>query len=77
MNKWFDNLSTIVKVVLLFPIWGWVVGALYRISKYLESKNTMTLVGAVLFFIPPVGFVLSIVDIITAATQGKIVLLAD
>jgi hypothetical protein len=37
----------------------------------------MTLVGAVLFFIPPVGFVLSIVDIITAATQGKIVLLAD
>ena len=78
MNKWFDKQSKAVRVVLLFPIWGWIFAGLYRIFKYLNgSKNTVTLVAGVLFIVPVIGFVGSIVDIITTISDDKISVLAD
>lgn len=78
MNKWFDSQSKIVKILLLIPIWGWVVAGLYRIFKYLDgNKNTTTLVFGILFIVPFIGFFGSIIDIFTVATEDKIKFLAD
>jgi hypothetical protein len=78
MNKWFDSRSKIVRILLLIPIWGWVIAGLYRVFKYLNGKKaTSTLVFGVLFIVPFIGFFGSIIDIITTATEDKITLFAD
>ena len=78
MNKWFDSQSKIVRILLLIPIWGWVVAGLYRIFKYLDgNRNTTTLVYGILFLVPFIGFFGSIIDIFTTAADDKIKFLAD
>ena len=72
----YENLPKIVKVILQLFVGG-IIGIVYRIIRFLDSKNTMTLVGAILFFVPVVGFVLQIVDIVTEITKNRITVLAD
>ena len=67
----YENLPKIVKVILQLFVGG-IIGIVYRIIRFLDSKNTMTLVGAILFFVPVVGFVLQIVDIVTEITKNRI-----
>lgn len=77
MVKWFDSQSKAVRIVLLVPIWGWITAALYRIFKYVANKKVATLVAGVLCIIPFVGFVISVVDIVTTITENKITLIAE
>lgn len=81
MVKWFDELDKVIKIVLLIPVWGWIISALYRIFKYVEGedKNTVTLVIGVLCLLPflCIGFVFSIVDLVTVATTDKISILSE
>ena len=80
MVKWFDGLDKVIKIVLLIPVWGWIISALYRIFKYVEGedKNTVTLVIGVLCLLPflCIGFVFSSVDLVTVATTDKISILS-
>lgn len=78
MVKWFDSLSTTVRIVLLIPIWGWVFSGLYRIFKYVEgeNKNVATLVVGILCFFC-IGFIFSLIDLITTIMNNKISILAD
>lgn len=81
MVKWFDGLDQVVKIILLIPIWGWLISALYRIFKYVEGekKNNITLVIGILCLLPflCIGFVFSIIDLVMVITTNKISLLAD
>lgn len=78
MAKWFDGLDKLVKIILLIPIWGWIFAGLYRIFTYVEKKkNPVTLVMGILCIIPIVGFVFSIIDIVTVATENKIKILCE
>lgn len=81
MVKWFDDLDQVVKIILLIPIWGRLISALYRIFKYVEgeNKNTVTLVIGIICLLPflAVGFVFSIIDLVMVITSNKISLLAD
>ena len=70
--KWFDEQEKIVKILLLIPFWGWAIGAVYRVFKYIETKETMTLVGAILTFIPFIGFFISIFDLVTVIMSGEV-----
>ncbi len=74
---WFENLSKIVRIILFIPIWGWIFSALNRIFKYVDSKNVVTLVVGILCIIPIVGFVLSIIDLVTTITSDKITVLYE
>ena len=71
-TKWVDEQSTAVKVLLFFPVWGWIFGFLYRIFKFIETEETATLIGAILFIIPFTGFILEIVDFIFIIMEGKV-----
>ena len=63
--------------VLIQVLLGAIVGGIYRILRYLETKNTVTLVVGILALFPPVDFVAWIVDLITEITQNRISVLAD
>ena len=78
MAKWFDDLDKLVKIILLIPIWGWIFAGLYRIFTYVDNKkNPVTLVMGILCIIPIVGFIFSIIDIVTVATENKIKILCE
>ena len=69
--KWFDEQDKVVKCLLLFPFWGWIFGFLYRLFKFIETKENPYLVGFILCVVPFVGFVLSIVDFVTMIIDEK------
>lgn len=75
--KWFEDLPWIVRIILFIPIWGWVFSALNRIFKFVNKKNVVTLVVGILCIIPIIGFVLSIVDLITTILSNKITVLYE
>lgn len=70
----YESLPKIVKVILQLFL-GAFVGGIYRIIRFLETKNIVTLVAGVLNFVG-LGFVFWIIDLITEITQDKISVLA-
>ncbi len=70
--KWVDEQSLLIKLLLFFPIWGWIFGFLYRLLKFLsDTSKTINLVGAILFLLGPIGAILEIVDFIFVILNGK------
>ena len=73
----FEALPKLVKVILLIVL-GWVIGGIYRIIRYTETKNVVTLVAGLLGIFTGVGnVVVEIVDIVTEILYNKITVLAD
>ena len=72
----YEELPKIVKILLQIFL-GAIVGGIYRILRYVETKNTTTLVVGVLAIIPPISFVFWVLDLVTEITQNKISVLAD
>ena len=77
MTKTFDNLPWIVRLLLVIFL-GSLVGGIYRIVKFLETKNTTTLVVGILGLVTGIGnFILWVVDLVTTATGKGISVFAD
>ncbi|MBQ9900246.1 MAG: hypothetical protein IJM36_03850 [Acholeplasmatales bacterium] len=76
MAKWLDSQSKLIKILLFIPFWGWAVGAVYRIFKFIDSKEPSTLVGAILDIIGFIGFFLSIIDLVTIIIHGEVTVLS-
>ena len=72
----YEELPKIVKIILQL-ILGAIVGGIYRIIRYTETKNTTTLIVGVLAIIPPISFIFWVIDLITELTGNKISVLAD
>lgn len=73
----FENLPKLVKVILLI-FFGWFIGGVYRIVRYLETKNILTLVAALLGLFTGVGnLIMEIADIVTEVLNNKITFFAD
>ena len=71
----YEALPKIVKVILQL-FFGAIVGGIYRILRFLETKNLVTLVVGILNFVG-LGLVFWVVDLITELTAGRITFLAD
>jgi fumarate reductase subunit D len=71
----FESLPLIAKVLLIFFL-GAILCGVYRIVRYTEKNNVVTLIAGVLCFFG-LGFVATVVDIITEVLYGKITVLAD
>ena len=69
--KWFDEQSKGIRILLLVPIWGGIIGLIYRIFKYIETKHTATLVGGILVIVPIVGFIIALLDFIFMIVDNK------
>ena len=77
LTQTYENLPKIAKILILI-FGGWLVGGIYRLIRYTETKNTVTLVVALLGLFTGVGnFIIEIVDIVTTVLNNKITFFAD
>ena len=72
----FEELPKIAKVLIIVFL-GWIVGGIYRVLRYTETKNTSTLVAGLLGLIPPIDFVLWVADLVSEILNNKISFFAD
>lgn len=77
ITEQYEALPKIAKILLQVFLGG-LIGGIYRILRYLETKNIVTLVVGILCLVTGVGnFIAWVVDLITEITQNKISILAD
>ena len=81
-THYYDDLPKIAKIIIpiVLALTGVGAGLLpcaYRILRFAETKNVVTLIVGILCIIPVVGFVASIIDLITMITKEQISVLAD
>ena len=77
MTKAYNKLPKIVKIVLQIFL-GYLIGGIFRICRFLETKNPVTLIVGILALVTGVGnTIIWIVDLITVITSDKIKVLAD
>ena len=71
----YEDLPKIAKILLQLFL-GYVVSAVYRILRYVETKNIVTLIVGILCFVG-LGFIFWIIDLVTEITGNRITVLAD
>ena len=77
ITEQYEALPKIAKILLQVFLGG-LIGGIYRILRYLETKKIVTLVVGILCLVTGVGnFIAWVVDLITEITQNKISVLAD
>ncbi len=77
LTETYENLPKIAKILLQIFLGG-VIGGIYRIVRYTETKNIVTLGVGILCLVTGVGnFAAWIIDLVTEITQNKITVLAD
>ena len=77
ITEMYEELPQIAKILLQLFL-GAVVGGLYRVLRYLETKNTTTLVvGIISLFTSGVFGILLVIDLVTEITKNRITVLAD
>ena len=73
----YEELPKIAKILLQLFL-GALIGGIYRIIRYTETKNIVTLIVGIVVLITGVGnFIAWIVDLVTEITSNKIKVLAD
>ena len=73
----YDNLPKWVKVLVQIFL-GYIVSPVYRILRFLETKNVVTLVVGIVCLVTGIGnFVLQIIDLVTLIANNKFTVLAD
>lgn len=76
ITEMYEELPQIVKILLQIFLGG-VIGGIYRILRFLETKNVVTLVVGILCLVTGVGNTIAwIIDLITEITQNRITVLA-
>jgi hypothetical protein len=77
MTATYESLPKIAKILLQF-FFGWLIGGLYRIVRYTETKNVVTLVVGIVVLLTGIGnFVAWLCDLVTEITTDRITVLAD
>ena len=73
----YEALPKIAKILLQIFL-GAIIGGVYRIIRYTETKNLFTLIAGLLALFTGVGnFVAEVADIVTEILSNKITLFAD
>ena len=75
-TSYYDNLPKIAKILLQIFL-GALIGGVYRILRFVETKNIVTLVAGILCFVPGLCFVFWVIDLVTMITKEQISVLVD
>ena len=77
MTKAYNDLPKIVKIILQLFL-GSLVGGIYRICRFLEKKNIVTLVVGIIALVTGIGnLIIWIADLLTIISSDKITFFAD
>ena len=74
ITKTYESLPKIAKILLQIFL-GALISGIYRIVRFLETKNIITLVAGILCFFG-LGFIFWIIDLVTEITKNRITVLA-
>ena len=74
ITEMYENLPKLVKVLLQIFL-GSLIGGVYRIIRFVETKSILTLVAGILNFVG-LGLIFWIVDLITEIVSNRITVLA-
>ncbi len=73
----YENLPKIAKILLQI-FFGGLIAGLYRIFRFVETKNIVTLVVGILVLVTGIGnLIFWILDLVTEITKNRITILAD
>ncbi len=73
----YEALPKIVKILLQIFLGG-IIGGIYRIVRFIETKNVVTLVVGILATVTGIGNAIAwVVDLITEIASNRITVLAD
>jgi hypothetical protein len=76
-TKKYEDLPQIAKILLQLFL-GYIISGVYRIIRYTETKNIVTLIVGLVGLLTGFGnFIVWLIDLITEITQNKICVLAD
>lgn len=77
ITETYESLPQLAKIVLQL-FFGVVIGGIYRILRYVETRNIVTLVVGIVGLVTGVGnVVMWIVDLVTEAVSNRITVFAD
>lgn len=77
LTRAYDELPLILRIIIQI-IGGVIVGGIYRIVRYFETKNLITLVVGLLVTFTLVGNVIAwIIDLVTLILNGKYTVFVD
>lgn len=77
LTQTYENLPKIAKILIQIFL-GAIVGGIYRIVKYFETKNVVTLVVGLLVTFTGIGNAIAwVVDLVTEILNNRITILAD
>ena len=77
ITQMYENLPQIAKILLQIFLGG-IIGGVYRILRYFETKNIVTLVVGIVVLFSGVGnFIVWVIDLFTMITKNRITVLAD
>ena len=73
----YDELPLILRIIIQI-IGGVIVGGIYRIVRYFETKNIVTLVVGLLVTFTGIGNLIAwVVDLVTLIMNGKYTVFVD
>ena len=73
----YDALPFLLRIIIQI-VFGALVGGIYRIVRYVESKNIVTLIAGILALVTGIGNLIAwIVDLVTLIINGKYTVLVD
>ena len=76
-TKKYEDLPQIAKILLQLFL-GYIISGVYRIIRYTETKNIVTLIVGLVGLLTGFGnFIVWLIDLITEITQNNIYVLAD
>ena len=76
ITKQYNDLPKIARIILQIFL-GWIISGVYRIIKWTETKNTVTLIVGIIALIPGPDFIFQIVDLVTLILHDKFTILVD
>lgn len=77
LTEQYENLPKIAKIILQI-FFGGFIGGIYRIIRFTETNNVVTLVVGIVCLVTGIGnFIAWLVDLITEITSNRITVLAD
>lgn len=77
ITKMYDELPKIVRILVQLFL-GYIVSGIYRIIRFTETKNIVTLIVGLVGLLTGFGnFIVWLIDLITTITKDRITFLAD
>lgn len=77
LTRQYDELPLFLRVILQL-VFGVVVGGIYRLVRYVESRNILTLVVGIICTFTGIGNLIAwIVDLVTLIVNGKYTVFVD